>query len=41
MTLNSNALTTVEHVVSVLKTYPFIASGVNFDDVDVIDEIIR
>lgn len=41
MTLNANALTTVEHVVSALKAYPFIASGVSFDDADVIDEIIR
>jgi hypothetical protein len=41
MTLNSNALTTWEHVASVLRTYPFIASGIDFNDADVQDEIMR
>lgn len=41
MTLNQNALTTVEHAIAVLKTYPFIASGIDFDDADVNDEICR
>lgn len=41
MALNSNALTTVERVAAVIKTYPFLAPGISFDDVDVIDEVSR
>lgn len=41
MALNSNALTTVERVAAVIKTYPFLAPGITFDDVDVIEELAR
>lgn len=41
MALNNNALTTVERVVNVIKSYPFLPEGLEFSDVDVINELER
>jgi hypothetical protein len=41
MALSNNALTTVENVVKVLNTYPFLPEGLSFDDVEVIEEVER
>lgn len=41
MALKPNALTTVENVISVIKTYPFLPEGLDFTDADVITEIER
>ena len=41
MALSNNALTTVENVVKVLNTYPFLPEGLSFNDVEVIEEIER
>lgn len=41
MPLNSNALVTFDEVVSVIKTYPFLSSELDFNDADVIGEIER
>lgn len=41
MILNDNALTTVERTVAAIQTYPFIAEGIDFYDLDVQDEVIR
>lgn len=41
MPLNTNALTTVEAVISAIKMYPFLPTGLDFDDPDVQEQIIR
>ena len=41
MELSSTALTTIDRVVGVIKTYPFLPVGLDFDDQDVRTEIAR
>lgn len=41
MELSNNALTTVDKVVAVIKTYPFLPVGLDFEDQDVKDEVAR
>ena len=41
MALNNNALSTAERVIKVIQTYPFLPEGLDFNDIDVIEEIER
>jgi len=41
MELSANALTTIDKVVGVIKTYPFLPVGLDFEDQDVRTEIAR